>query len=137
MLYNSGKALEGGRIMREFNVTGVCNIKEHYMVDINGKLDEILKLIEKRKYFTINRARQYGKTTTIRFLAERLKEEYIVINTSFEGLDDSVFADVISFNINFIDTIAQILNREKVDSNIIASWQVKIVLRPLSYLATK
>ena len=50
--------------MRRFNVTGTCVGAEHYMVDISGKLDEIEKLIELRHYFTINRAKQYGKTTT-------------------------------------------------------------------------
>jgi hypothetical protein len=33
------------------------------MVDITAKLDKIFDLINQRHYFTINRARQYGKTT--------------------------------------------------------------------------
>ena len=43
--------------MREFNVTGICVPEMHYMVDISGKIDEIFKLVEARKYFTINRGR--------------------------------------------------------------------------------
>ena len=50
--------------MKEFNVTGICVPEEHYMADISKKLDQIIQMIEKNKYFTINRARQYGKTTT-------------------------------------------------------------------------
>jgi len=53
--------------VREFNVDGNCNKNEHYMVDISNKISEIVKLVEKKIYFTINRARQYDKTTTIRF----------------------------------------------------------------------
>ena len=49
--------------MRRFNVTGTCVGTEHYMVDISAKLDEIEKLVDGRHYFTINRARQYGKTS--------------------------------------------------------------------------
>ena len=46
---------------REFNDTGVCVINKHYMVNISDKLDEIMKLIEKGKYFTINRPGSTGK----------------------------------------------------------------------------
>jgi len=52
-------------IMKRFNVTGICVPEEHYMADISGKIAQIKKLIDNRGYFTINRARQYGKTTTL------------------------------------------------------------------------
>lgn len=48
---------------RFFNVNGDCKPGQHYMVDIRAKLDEIKKMVERGEYFTINRARQYGKTT--------------------------------------------------------------------------
>ena len=54
--------------MRRFNVTGVCVPEEDYMVDISGKLAQIRKLVDDRSYFSINRARQYGKTTTLSLL---------------------------------------------------------------------
>ena len=44
--------------MKRFNVTSTCVGSGHYMVDISAKLDEIEKLVEGRRYFTINRARQ-------------------------------------------------------------------------------
>lgn len=50
---------------RSFNVTGSCDPKLHYMVDIRNTLEEIKALIDSEAYFTINRARQFGKTTTI------------------------------------------------------------------------
>lgn len=43
---------------RTFNVTGSCDPKLHYMVDITDRLAEIKVLIDKGDYFTINRARQ-------------------------------------------------------------------------------
>ena len=50
---------------RRFNITGLCIPEKHYMVDIKSRLEEIRVLIEEGAYFTINRARQYGKTTTL------------------------------------------------------------------------
>lgn len=63
--------------LKEFNTTGVCVPSKHYMVDISDKLEQMIVLIEKGKYFTMNRSRQYGKTTTLASLYRRLKEKYI------------------------------------------------------------
>ncbi|MBQ9327074.1 MAG: AAA-like domain-containing protein [Solobacterium sp.] len=78
-------------MMKEFNTTAVCNPSKHYMVDLSERVKEIKKLVDAGKYFTINRARQYGKTTTLRALQEVLKEEYIVLNLSFEGITKGGF----------------------------------------------
>ena len=51
--------------MNRFNTTAVCIPSKHYMVDISDKVEQIKKLVDDGKYFTINRARQYGKTTTL------------------------------------------------------------------------
>ena len=51
--------------MKKFCVTGICVPSKHYMVDISQKIDKIIKLVNDGCYFTINRARQYGKTTTL------------------------------------------------------------------------
>jgi len=58
--------------MREFNITGLCIPSKHYMADISNKVSQIAAMVEKGQYFTINRARQYGKTTTIRQLLREL-----------------------------------------------------------------
>ena len=50
--------------MKRFNVTGICVPDKHYMVDIGDKLEKIKAMVDYGDYFTINRARQYGKTTT-------------------------------------------------------------------------
>lgn len=77
--------------MKRFNYTGTCILKKHYMVDISTKLAKIKKNIDFGEYFTINRPRQYGKTTTIYLLEENLKDNYILISTSFEGVGDLFF----------------------------------------------
>lgn len=63
---------------RYFNINGVCYPEKHYMVDLTGRLKEIKKLINHGDYFVMNRARQYGRTTTLRALKEYLQPEYVV-----------------------------------------------------------
>ena len=46
--------------MKVFNTTAVCIPEKHYMVDLSERIKEIKKLVDAGKYFTINRARQYG-----------------------------------------------------------------------------
>ena len=77
--------------MKKFNTTAVCIPSKHYMVDISDKVVEIKKFIDDGKYFTINRARQYGKTTTINALTNALQEEYEMISLDFQGIDRDVF----------------------------------------------
>ena len=69
---------------KTFNTTGVCNKEKHYMVNINNKLKEIVRLVQNEKYFVINRPRQYGKTTTLSELEKILKSRYEVVKLDFE-----------------------------------------------------
>jgi hypothetical protein len=70
--------------VKEFNVEGLCNPFAHYMVDISAKIDAIVdNYIVKGKYITINRARQFGKTTTLSLLEKRLHDSYVVLRISF------------------------------------------------------
>lgn len=77
--------------MKKFNTTAVCIPSKHYMVDLSGRVIEIKKLVDDGKYFCINRARQYGKTTTISSLATFLSAEYLVVSISFEGIGNEGF----------------------------------------------
>lgn len=90
---------------KRFNSTGVCVSRKYYMVDISNKIEEIKKLIDNEFYFTINRPRQYGKTTTLNEINNRLKDLYLVINISFEGIGDVVFEDEKSFCNKFLKLI--------------------------------
>lgn len=70
-------------------VTGICIPEKNYMVDISKRIDTIMHdYIENGQYFTINRARQYGKTTTLYLLERRLQKEYLVLSLSFEAVDE-------------------------------------------------
>lgn len=74
---------------RYFNVTGLCIPEKHYMVDTDNTVKYIIEnYIQKDAYFTINRARQYGKTTTLELLRTKLQDEYVIIDISFEGKED-------------------------------------------------
>ena len=77
--------------MKEFNTTAVCIPSKHYMVDITERVKEIKKMVDAGKYFTINRARQYGKTTTLNALRIYLKSDYEVINLDFQGISTAGF----------------------------------------------
>lgn len=87
---------------KRFNVTGVCIPKIHYMVDLKGRLKEIRGLIDLGEYFTINRARQYGKTTTLTCLKDMLSDDYLVISMSFEGMSPETFSDENTFSKYFL-----------------------------------
>lgn len=82
---------------KKFNVNGVCYPDRHYMVDLNGRLRKIKTLIDNGDYFVINRARQYGKTTTLRALKAYLQPEYIVISMSFQKMSSAKFRNEYSF----------------------------------------
>jgi hypothetical protein len=109
--------------MKEFNVTGVCVPEKHYMVDISEKLKKIVRYIEKNQYFTINRARQYGKTTTLSQIYRTLIGEYIVLDISFEGLGDESFASVKDFSDSFIELVSKELKNNCTSKELIDSWE--------------
>lgn len=91
--------------MKEFNTTAICIPSKHYMVDLSDRVTEIKKMIDAGKYFTINRARQYGKTTTLNALENGLSSEYDIISIDFQ---DITGADYIDEN-GFVKGLAGIL----------------------------
>ena len=78
---------------KTFNITADCKPSLHYMVDISGRLGQIKKMIDAGQYFTINRARQYGKTTTLRALAKYLEQDYIVVSLDFQLMSHRDFEE--------------------------------------------
>jgi len=94
-----------------FNVTGLCLPDKHYMVDISNKVNQIATMVERGDYFTINRARQYGKTTIIRQLEKYLLEKgYQVARISFEGIGDEPFENAKNFCQTLLRQISEALN---------------------------
>ena len=77
--------------MKTFNTEAICVPSKHYMVDLTERVEEIKKLVDAGKYFTINRARQYGKTTTISALSSALADQYDVISVDFQDITDADF----------------------------------------------
>lgn len=80
-----------------FNVNADCKQQLHYMVDISERLGQIKAMIDAGKYFTINRARQYGKTTTLKALERILENDYTVISLDFQMVSHADFEKEESF----------------------------------------
>lgn len=96
-----------------FNVEGACNPVEHYMVALNKRLRQIKVLVDQGKYFSISRARQYGKTTTLGALEEYLHDDYIVIGMDFQLLSHDDFVNESAFIAAFSREILATVSGEK------------------------
>ncbi len=84
-----------------FNVTGLCIPEKHYMVNLDSRLKQIKKMVDEGCYFTINRARQFGKTTTLTMLENYLQSDYCVISLDFQNVSYSKFQDENKFSLLF------------------------------------
>lgn len=84
-----------------FNVAGRCCQDRHYMVELTGRLQVIRRMVDAGQYFTINRARQYGKTTILQALKDYLQEDYLVISLDFQMLSYADFENEQSFTAAF------------------------------------
>ena len=83
---------------KRFNITGCCYPDKHYMVDISEKLIEIKRLVDKGEYFIINKARQYGKTTTLKMLRTYLGSSYVILSLDFQSIGAGDFQDEYRFS---------------------------------------
>ena len=92
---------------KQFNTTGTCFPEFHYMMDNSKKIEQVLSLIEGGSYFTINRPRQYGKTTTLNALFRQLRasEAYLPILFSLQGVDRKWHESDEAFAKMFIDQL--------------------------------
>ncbi|MCC8168224.1 MAG: ATP-binding protein [Clostridiales bacterium] len=82
---------------KRFRTTGACRPNRDYMVDLSSRLAVIKEMIDNGDYFTINRGRQYGKTTTLRLLPSYLGDDYEVIFLDFQRLDSVAYESAASF----------------------------------------
>ena len=105
---------------KEFNTAVTCNPSEHYMVDVTNKMKVFERLIDRRKYFTITRARQFGKTSALNWIAENLSDEYLVIPASFENTSKANWVDDKSFYDFFCENMA---TAEGVDEKVSKFWE--------------
>lgn len=124
--------------MKRFQVTGNCVRGKHYMVDTTEKIHTIITdYIERGSYFTISQARQYGKTTTLYLLEEVLREDYIVLNLSFESADE-YFGSPRNLAEGLVMDIGEALVQQNVSSEIIDEWRLPVSERfPMRELGIK
>lgn len=93
--------------MKRFNTTGPCIPGKHYMVDLTERLAQIHELVDEGAYFTINYARQYGKTTILAELAKKLSEDYLVISLDFQRFSDTCFESEWNFCYAFVSAFVK------------------------------
>ena len=91
------------------------------MVDTEKRFNAVENLIDMGEYFTINRARQYGKTTMLQTIRRRLSDKYLIIKTSFEGIGDESFDGIPLFVTTFCRLMVGFLKDIGIDEQI---WKV-------------
>ena len=91
--------------MKTFQTAGACAPDKNYMVDLSSRLEAIKAMVDQGLYFTINRARQYGKTTTLSALRSYLSSFYDVISLDFQRITDADFKTEGDFTYAFCDEL--------------------------------
>ncbi|MBF0377183.1 MAG: ATP-binding protein [Desulfamplus sp.] len=75
--------------MRFFNTAGPTNAKDHYCIDPLSRIniDDIMMLIEQKKYFVLHAPRQTGKTSCMLALMHHLNKEgkYVCLYANIEA----------------------------------------------------
>jgi hypothetical protein len=114
---------------RIFNTTGTCIPTRHFVADVSAKVNQVMEMAARGDYFTINRPRQYGKTTLMYHLFQEMqgKKGYLPLDISFEGIGSSTYAaaerfipavlDLLSMRLEFMEEKEAVSLLEK-NSNI-------------------
>lgn len=104
---------KAGVTKKSFNCAGVCIPEQHYMVPLQERMQVAKEYVEKGLYFTIHRARQYGKTTTLHMLEKYLANTYEVVSIDFQmQMSNSKFRDEISFSKAFLKGFCQAVDKD-------------------------
>lgn len=132
--------------MKTFNTTGICLPDQHYVVDLTARIDAISQMVNRGEYFCVNRGRQFGKTTTLGYLANRLADDYCVISLSFELLGEADFRTDETLMAAFMQLIAgrlryrMVPNANEQMSQVLAQYAARYVkempIRELSNLVS-
>ncbi len=94
------------------------------MIDTTDRINTIISsYIDHGKYFVINRARQYGKTTTLQALKRALKSKYYVLSISFAG-KPSMFKNEQSFVNGFVRKLHTAMKRIGMSNELISFFSV-------------
>ncbi len=106
-----------------FNTTGPCSQQYHSMINLEIRLKEIKQMIDRGQYFTINRARQYGKTTLLKSLCNYLNKDYIIISLDFQTLSHTDFESEQAFVSSFSNELLfRSLKIKNIPENIIKNF---------------
>lgn len=113
-------------MFKKFCTTGTCIPEKNYMVNLSDRIQWIRDhYIEEGQYFTINRARQYGKTTLLYLLEKALQKDYLVLSLSFEAADE-YFQSLDSFAEGFSLDIEDCLRNQNVEEKLLKEWVMPI-----------
>ena len=102
---------------KKFNITGLCIPQKHYIADISAKLDSITAMVANGDYFTINRPRQYGKSTCLEGIERRLctgASEYYVLSLTFESMSAVDFQSEKNFIREFSRQLKLVFKTKKI-----------------------
>ncbi len=81
------------------------------MANLDRRMSEVKELVDAGKDFTVNRARQYGKTTMLRALSKNLQDEYYVVLMDFRTFGNAKFKDEHTFSISFASSFRGVQRR--------------------------
>lgn len=79
---------------KRFNVTGWCDSTKHFMADTSDKFRRIMQMVEDGDYFSIHRPHQYGKTTMLEMITQKLvaSDDWLVFNLGFQNISSGVYS---------------------------------------------
>jgi len=103
--------------MREFNISGPCNVELHYTLKRGFLIADAMQKISKGRYFTVFAPRQTGKTTLFQLLFKDLDQTWIKpIHIRFASLTNLSRK---KFYRAFTNKIKLELKKNKIQTNII------------------
>jgi hypothetical protein len=107
---------------RKFNTAGPCIEGDHYMLDPLARIDveEVLELIDDKRYFVLHAPRQTGKTTCLLALMKRLNEggRYRALYANIEAAQ-AARGDVAAGMRTVVQSIAQKASALLVDDSLL------------------
>ncbi len=107
-----------------FNTSVTCNPKIHYMVDTTAKMKVFERMINGRCYFTIKRARQFGKSTSLNWILHNMSQDYLVVPISFETESDVNWQNDGTFFKYFCGKMVRIFtDMDGIDQSYIKYWE--------------
>ncbi len=102
---------------KKFNTSVTCNPDIHYMVDVTNKMRVFEGLINDKCYFTITRARQFGKTSSLKWIYNNLNDRYLVVSISFEDTEEDDWISAATFYKTFCGYMETAFKNDKLIKN--------------------